>query len=124
MSLTNQQLQCCSCGHCSCTYEPLIDLSLEIDHAETLTAALESFTNVEKMEDPESKFRCQNCNKDVSVEKQLLVEKEPTVAALHLKRFKSDSVTVEKIDKHVSFPLELDLGPFTNSHESDVSISY
>ncbi|XP_031376823.1 ubiquitin carboxyl-terminal hydrolase 21-like isoform X1 [Punica granatum] len=118
------KLQCCNCGHCSFTYEPLIDLSLEIEHAENLTAALESFTNVEKMEDPESKFRCENCKEDVSVEKQLLVEKEPTIAALHLKRFKSDGLTVEKIDKHVPFPLELDLRPFINGHESDVELKY
>ncbi|KAK4801873.1 hypothetical protein SAY86_000076 [Trapa natans] len=118
------KLQCCNCGHCCHIYENLIDLSLEINHAETLTSALESFTNIEKMEEPESKFICENCNTYVSGEKQLLIEKEPTIAAFHLKRFKGDYATIEKIDKYISFPLELDLLPFTNGHESCVELKY
>nr|GEV29307.1 ubiquitin carboxyl-terminal hydrolase 20-like [Tanacetum cinerariifolium] len=39
------------------TYEPSVDLSLEID---SLSTALESFTNVERIEDEEMKFR-QTC---------------------------------------------------------------
>ncbi|KAL3743412.1 hypothetical protein ACJRO7_018674 [Eucalyptus globulus] len=119
------KLQCCSCGHCSYTYEPLIDLSLEIEHVANLSAALESFTNVEKIEDPETKFRCSNCNQEVSMEKQLLLDEEPSVAVFHLKRFKSDGFNVEKIDKHVDFPLELDLQPYTGgSRIHNVGIKY
>ncbi|KAK4786790.1 hypothetical protein SAY86_010623 [Trapa natans] len=118
------KVKCCDCGHCSCSYEPLIDLSLEIEHVDTLFSALKSFTKVEKMEDPESKFKCENCKDDVFVEKQFLLENEPTIAALHLKRFKTDGFSVEKIDKHVPFPLELDLRPFINGPESNADLKY
>ncbi|XP_030457430.2 ubiquitin carboxyl-terminal hydrolase 21-like [Syzygium oleosum] len=119
------KLQCCSCGHCSYTHEPLIDLSLEIEHADNLSAALESFTNVEKIEDPETKFRCSSCNQEVSMEKQLLLDKEPSVAVFHLKRFKTDGFNVEKIDKHMDFPLELDLQPYTGgSRDHNVEFKY
>ncbi|KAK4746498.1 hypothetical protein SAY87_012810 [Trapa incisa] len=118
------KVKCCDCGHFSCTYEPFIDLSLEIEHVDTLTSALESFTNVEKMEDPESKFKCESCKDDVFVEKQLLLENEPTIVALHLKRFKTAGLSVEKIDKHVPFPLELDLHPFINGRGSNVDVKY
>ncbi|KAF8032565.1 hypothetical protein BT93_D1466 [Corymbia citriodora subsp. variegata] len=119
------KLQCCSCGHCSYTYEPLIDLSLEIEHVDNLSAALESFTNVEKIEDPETKFRCSNCNQEVSMEKQLLLDEEPSVAVFHLKRFKSDGFNVEKLDKHVDFPLELDLQSYTGgSQDHNVELKY
>lgn len=57
------------------------------------------------------------------MEKQLLLDKEPSVAVFHLKRFKTDGFNVEKIDKHVDFPLELDLQPYTGgSPDHSVSI--
>ncbi|KAF3659458.1 hypothetical protein FXO37_13965, partial [Capsicum annuum] len=46
------KLRCCNCGHFSNTYEPLIDVSLEIKDADSLHSALESFTRVEKLDDP------------------------------------------------------------------------
>lgn len=122
------QLQCCNCGHRSDTYEPLIDLSLEIEDADALTSALESFTKLEKIEDSETKFTCENCKEEVAVEKQLMVDQAPTVAAFHLKRFKADGSYVEKIEKHVEFPMELDLQSYTscasqNNVSSDLFIN-
>ncbi|KAI7989781.1 Ubiquitin carboxyl-terminal hydrolase 20 [Camellia lanceoleosa] len=108
------KLQCCNCGHSSDTYEHLIDLSLEIENVGTLPSALESFTKVEKIEDPETKFTCEQCK-----EKVLLL------LLLHLKRFKNDGSYVEKIDKHVEFPLELDLLPYTGGDQNnDVELKY
>ncbi|KAL5973869.1 hypothetical protein ACLOJK_030527 [Asimina triloba] len=101
-----------SCSHCSDTFEPLIDLSLEIEKADSLYAALGSFTQVEKIEDSEMKFTCENCKKEVSVEKQLTIEQAPAVATFHLKRFQTDGQFVEKIRKPLDYPLELDLQPF------------
>ncbi|KAJ6712066.1 UBIQUITIN CARBOXYL-TERMINAL HYDROLASE 20 [Salix purpurea] len=111
------KLRCCNCGHCSDKYEPLIDLSLEIEDADSLQSALESFTMVEKIEDSETKFTCERCKEEVSREKQLMLDQAPSVAALHLKRFKIDGTSVEKIGKHVQFPLELDLKPYTNDND-------
>ncbi|KAK4368718.1 hypothetical protein RND71_012510 [Anisodus tanguticus] len=113
------KLRCCNCGHCSDTYETLIDLSLEIEDADSLDTALESFTKVEKIEDSEIKFTCEKCIEQVSIEKQLVLDKAPSVAALHLKRFKTDGSLVEKIDKYVSFPLELDLHNYADNSQID-----
>ncbi|XP_009765253.1 ubiquitin carboxyl-terminal hydrolase 20-like [Nicotiana sylvestris] len=113
------KLRCCNCGHCSDTYETLIDLSLEIEDVDSLATALESFTKVEKIEDSEIKFTCEKCKEQVSIEKQLVLDKAPSVAALHLKRFKTDGSLVEKIDKYVSFPLELDLHAYADNNQSD-----
>ncbi|KAK9274644.1 hypothetical protein L1049_021895 [Liquidambar formosana] len=119
------KLRCCNCGHCSDTYEPLIDLSLEIEDVDNLPSALESFTKVEKIEDPETKFTCENCKEEVLVEKQFMLDQAPLVAAFHLKRFKNDGSYVEKIDKHVEYPLELDLGPYTSgSQDCSVELKY
>ncbi|KAH6816879.1 hypothetical protein C2S51_000482 [Perilla frutescens var. frutescens] len=108
-------LKCCNCGHCSDTYEPSIDLSLEIDDADNLFTALHSFTKVEKIEDPETKFTCEKCNERVYVEKKLSFDQAPSVAVFHLKRFENDGSFVQKIDKHVAFPLDLDLQPYTGN---------
>lgn len=104
------QLQCSTCGHTSNTFEPLIDMSLEIDNVDSLPSALESFTKVENIDD---NLQCDNCKEEVSMEKQLMLDQTPSVAAFHLKRFKTDGILVEKIDKHIDFPLELDLQPYT-----------
>ncbi|XP_068306335.1 ubiquitin carboxyl-terminal hydrolase 20-like [Pyrus communis] len=118
------KLRCCNCGHCSDTYEPLIDLSLEIEEADTLPRALESFTKIENINDSETKFTCEKCMEKVSVEKQLVVDQAPQVAAFHLKRFKTDGSNVQKIEKHVEFPLELDLKPYTGGSDIDVELKY
>ncbi|KVH89676.1 Peptidase C19, ubiquitin carboxyl-terminal hydrolase 2, partial [Cynara cardunculus var. scolymus] len=116
------KLRCCNCNHCSDTYEPSVDLSLEIEDANNISTALESFTKVEHLGDEEIKFTCENCNQKVSVDKQLVLDQTPSVCTLHLKRFKNDGCYVEKIDKHVEFPLELDLQPYTyNSQASNVT---
>jgi len=93
---------------------------LEIDNADSVETALKSFTKVESIEDTE-KFICEGCKKQVPVEKQLILDQAPSVAALHLKRFKSDGIYVEKIDKKVEYPLELDLRPYTKSDDGNVS---
>ncbi|MED6137801.1 hypothetical protein PIB30_068421 [Stylosanthes scabra] len=116
------KLRCCNCGHSSDTYEPLIDLSLEIDNVDTLPSALESFTNVENID---AKFKCDSCKEEVSMEKQIMLDQTPSIAAFHLKRFKTDGTYVEKIDKHVNFPLELDLQPYTiSTQNSNAPLKY
>ncbi|XP_022923388.1 ubiquitin carboxyl-terminal hydrolase 20-like isoform X1 [Cucurbita moschata] len=118
-------LCCCNCGHCSETHEPLVDLSLEIENVDSLSSALESFTRVEKIGDPETKFKCENCKEEVLVEKQLKLEKIPLVTTFHLKRFKADSSFVEKIEKHLEFPLELDLQPYSvRGRDAEVELKY
>ncbi|KAL6502498.1 hypothetical protein OROHE_024503 [Orobanche hederae] len=117
------KLKCCDCGHCSDTYEPSIDLSLEIEDADDLLTALQSFTKVEKIEDPETKFTCEKCKKQVSIEKQLSFDQAPSVAVFQLKRFQNDGCLVQKIDKHVAFPLDLDLLPFSGK-KNDMELKY
>ncbi|PHT39804.1 hypothetical protein CQW23_18658 [Capsicum baccatum] len=92
------QLSCCNCGHYSNTYEPLIDVSLVIKDVGSLHSASESFSRVEKLDDPEIKFSCEKCKARVSIEKQLMF----------------DGSVVQKVDKHVSFPLELDFPPYSD----------
>ncbi|KAM3270581.1 ubiquitin carboxyl-terminal hydrolase 20 [Capsicum chacoense] len=118
-------LRCCNCGHYSNTYEPLIDASLEVKDADSLHSTLDSFTRVEKLDDPEIRLTCEQCYIQVLIEKQLMLYNAHSVAVFHLKRFQNDGSVVRKVDKHVSFPLELDLLPYTeNNQTNNVNICY
>ncbi|KAH0644383.1 hypothetical protein KY284_032267 [Solanum tuberosum] len=103
------KLRCCNCDHFSVTHEPLIDISLEIEDIDNVPATLESFTKIEKIE-----FSCEKCKTQGPFEKQLIVNRAPSVVALHLKRLKNNEIVAQKVDKHVSFPLELDMLLYTN----------
>ncbi|XP_027767739.1 ubiquitin carboxyl-terminal hydrolase 20-like [Solanum pennellii] len=103
------KLRCCNCGYSSITREPLIDLSLEIEDVDSVSAAMESFTKIEKIE-----FSCERCKTQGPFEKQLLVDHSPNVVVLHLKRFKYNGLVVQKVEKHVSFSLELDMLLYSN----------
>ncbi|CAH9101312.1 unnamed protein product [Cuscuta epithymum] len=118
------KLQCFNCGHCSKTHEPLVDMSLEIRDVDSLPMALDSFTKIEKIEDPMTKFTCEKCKLQVLIEKQLLLDETPLVATFHLKRFKNDGFRVEKIDKHIMFPLELDLLPYVDRQKKPAESKY
>ncbi|PHU08378.1 hypothetical protein BC332_20238 [Capsicum chinense] len=113
------KLRCCNCGHYSNIYEPLIDVSLEIKDVDILHSVLESFTRVEKLDDPEIKFSCERCKVQVSIEKQWMLYNVLFVAIFHLKRLQNDGSIVQKVEKHVSFPLELDLLLYTDNNQTN-----
>ncbi|WOL06310.1 ubiquitin carboxyl-terminal hydrolase 20-like [Canna indica] len=121
------QLRCCDCGHLSDTFEPLLDLSLEVNNVGNIVDALESFTRLEKIDDSEIKLTCEGCKSQVSMEKQLKLDQPPEVLVLHLKRFKNDGSVSFKINNPVEYPLELDLNPclcFPLDEVDSVSESY
>ena len=51
---------CVNCSHCSDTFDPLIDLSLEVENLNSITEALDSFTRAETL-DCDAKYECENC---------------------------------------------------------------
>lgn len=110
------QLRCCCCGHSSDKFEPSIDMSLEIEHVSTIQQALESFTMVEKMD---GKFTCSGCNQEVTMEKQRMLDKAPSVAVFHLKRFLKDGDSFKKIERSLWLHKNLNLNPYTSGSSTD-----
>ena len=47
--------------------------------------------------------------------KQLLIFCPPAVLTIHLKRFQQTMFNLRKVNKHVTFPVNLDLAPFCSS---------
>uniref|UniRef100_J3LG17 USP domain-containing protein n=2 Tax=Oryza brachyantha TaxID=4533 RepID=J3LG17_ORYBR len=53
-----------------------------------------------------------------------MLDRSPDVIAFHLKRFTTLDSSIEKIDKHVVYPLELDLKPFHSDPDADMELKY
>ncbi|XP_008064061.1 ubiquitin carboxyl-terminal hydrolase 45 isoform X1 [Carlito syrichta] len=54
--------------------------------------------------------------------KQLLISAIPAVLILHLKRFHQAGLSLRKVNRHVDFPLMLDLAPFCSATCKNVSV--
>ncbi|GAA5837278.1 hypothetical protein JCM11251_004953 [Rhodosporidiobolus azoricus] len=111
---------CGRCGHMSETFEPFLDLSLDVrDRSvggaatkETVRACLDSFTAPEKLP---SKFDCAACGPGSSASKRLSLKTLPHVLCVQLKRFEH-TVQATKIDAPVRYPLKLDMSPYLSAN--------
>jgi ubiquitin carboxyl-terminal hydrolase 36/42 len=108
------QVKCTVCSHCSNTYDPFLDLSLEIVRADSLTKALARFTAVESL-DGNNKYYCSRCKKKVPALKQFTVDKAPNVLTIQFKRFSGTGSSGGKLDKKIEFGRTLDMQPFISN---------
>ena len=133
------QLHCPLCGFDANSYEPFLDLSLEVGGSlNSLERALRAFCTVERL-DERNKWTCPSCSKPVCAEKRLTLARSPPVLTVHFKRFSFTSLSASdknrsllavraamggcalpfgrgsggnsKIGSHIAFPLLLDLAP-------------
>ena len=115
------QVRCTRCDYKSNTYDPFLDLSLEVSKhsCNSVMDALRDFTRKEKL-DNENRWKCSGCKKHVCATKQLTVFRPPLVLCLQLKRFAfSGGMGVfggfsgfgagKKISKPINFPSVLEL---------------
>lgn len=106
----------------------------------SVQSCLNLFTAPEFLTGP-NKYGCENCTRrkaaaalaeGTAVEgaktptvysvasKQLLIFAPPAILTLHLKRFTQNGATLRKAQKHVDFPLLLDLAPFCSGASAGV----
>ncbi|NXV72993.1 UBP42 hydrolase, partial [Atlantisia rogersi] len=105
------RVTCLSCKAISDSYEPFLDVLLDIKAAASVTEALEGFVQPEQM-DGENCLQCRTCGKRVAASKGLTVHHAPKVLTLCLKRFQD--LTGGKIEKVVEYAEHLDLRPYTS----------
>ncbi|XVE71136.1 hypothetical protein DITRI_Ditri10aG0126100 [Diplodiscus trichospermus] len=114
------QVKCMQCSYCSNTFDPFLDLSLEIVKADSLHKVLKNFTAAELLDGGERQYQCQRCKQKVRAIKQLTVYNAPHVLTIHLKRFRAHDLG-QKIDRKVAFDPILDMKPFVSgSNEGDL----
>uniref|UniRef100_A0A8D0CBD8 Ubiquitin carboxyl-terminal hydrolase n=1 Tax=Salvator merianae TaxID=96440 RepID=A0A8D0CBD8_SALMN len=99
----------------------------------SVQSCLYQFTSVELLMG-NNKLLCENCTEwkqkhqkrtdsaekkiegvYTNARKQLLISSVPAVLVLHLKRFHQAGVSLRKVNRHVDFPLVLDLAPFCSA---------
>ncbi|XP_045213068.2 ubiquitin carboxyl-terminal hydrolase 42-like isoform X2 [Mercenaria mercenaria] len=108
------QVLCCRCGHRSNTYDPLLDISLDIKSVDSIERAFHQFVAAEKLEH-ENAYKCERCKQKVTAFKRFTIHKPPNVLTIQLKRFQfgsSGSFFGNKILKAVRYPLTLNVRPF------------
>jgi len=123
------QVRCTKCGYCSNTYDPFLDLALEVSRKsiDNIAAAFNEFTRKETL-DSENRYKCSGCKKRVCATKQLTVFRPPLTLCVQLKRFTfgggggggfgfgfgfkgfgSGGGGGNKVTKPISFPAELNM---------------
>lgn len=109
------QVLCTQCKYASNTFDPIMDLSLEISRGtNTLIDALKHFTRGEIL-DGDNKYRCPRENKKVKAIKRMDVCKLPNVLTIHLKRFEFGSFG-HKVNRTVEYPASLDMAPYLSAN--------
>ncbi|KAJ1332130.1 hypothetical protein BSLG_008949 [Batrachochytrium salamandrivorans] len=100
------QIKCLKCKTTSDTFDPLLDISLDIKNCTSVEDALSRFTA------PELLHKQNQCNTLRDAHKQITIHEPPTVLTVQLKRFGFGRNMGSKLSSTVSFKPVLHLDPF------------
>ncbi|XP_051119661.1 ubiquitin C-terminal hydrolase 22 [Andrographis paniculata] len=130
--LLRSDVTCMSCGFTSSTYDPCVDISLDLNTSipfaadlpkasktsdavatSSLAGCLDHFTRPEKLGSDQKLF-CENCHGKHDALKEMSVKNLPLVLCFHIKRFEHSPTRrmSRKIDRHLQFPFSLDMQPY------------
>lgn len=110
------RVKCLNCKAVSDTFDPFLDIPLEIKTAFSVSKALEQFVKPEQL-DGENAYKCTKCKKMVTASKRFTIHRNPNVLTLSLKRFAN--FTGGKITKDVKYSEYLDLRPFMSQSQGE-----
>jgi len=120
--LFRSQVTCLSCKKSSYTFDPMMELNLDIKESNTVLEAMKRAVRTEKL-DGENKYSCERCKKKAVALKRGNIHTPPKILTLQLKRFDFQRLFGGKISKDVRFDESLDLSPFL-SNKSDKPVLY
>jgi ubiquitin C-terminal hydrolase len=131
------QVRCTSCNNRSNTYDPFLNLSLEVSRkaCNSVAQALHEFTRKETL-DSQNQWKCSGCKKYVCATKQLTVFRPPLSLCIQLKRFTysgrlkfsvgfgsfGNGGGGQKISKSIEFPAQLKL-PLSDGRSCGYSLT-
>ncbi|KAF9327578.1 hypothetical protein BG006_009148 [Podila minutissima] len=104
------QVKCTVCEQESNTFEPFLDISLDIKGTESIQRALRDYTRPEILT-KSNQYQCDKCKELVNAKKQMTIYEAPKVLTVHLKRFTSSG---QKINQHIKFDTKLELASSSN----------
>ncbi|XP_068026635.1 ubiquitin carboxyl-terminal hydrolase 36-like [Melanerpes formicivorus] len=110
------RVTCLECKSTSDSYEPCLDLALEIGEARSVVQALGQFVQAELL-CGENAYKCGRCQQEVSASKRFSIHRAPNVLTVALKRFAP--YAAGKITKEVRYPMLLNLRPYMSVRRRD-----
>ncbi|XP_076843395.1 LOW QUALITY PROTEIN: ubiquitin carboxyl-terminal hydrolase 36 [Brachyhypopomus gauderio] len=110
------RVKCSICKSVSDTYDPYLDIAVEIRQAANIVRALELFVKPDVLSG-ENAYMCAKCMKKVPATKRFTVHRASNVLTLSLKRFANFSGG--KITKDVGYPEFLNLRPYMSQSSGD-----
>lgn len=113
------RVTCLNCKAVSDTFDPFLDIPLEIKTALSVSKSLEQFVKPEQL-DGENAYKCTKCKKMVTASKRFTIHRNPNVLTLSLKRFAN--FTGGKITKDVKYSEYLDLRPFMSQSQGESQV--
>lgn len=113
------RVKCLNCKGVSDTFDPYLDITLEIKAAQSVNKALEQFVKPEQL-DGENSYKCSKCKKMVPASKRFTIHRSSNVLTLSLKRFAN--FTGGKIAKDVKYPEYLDIRPYMSQPNGEAII--
>mmetsp|Transcript_7615 Transcript_7615/g.9930 ORF Transcript_7615/g.9930 Transcript_7615/m.9930 type:complete len:668 (-) Transcript_7615:462-2465(-) len=120
--MLESQVRCQHCDSVSKTEDPFLDLSLDINKAQSIEDALRQFSSKEIL-DVDNQWLCNKCNRRGNCEKRMLLKKAPSVLVIHMKRFGYGRYS-RKISRHTSFSSKLVLKRNTFSEPGSMDMEY
>ncbi|XP_075374929.1 ubiquitin carboxyl-terminal hydrolase 36 [Mycteria americana] len=110
------RVKCSVCKSVSDTYDPYLDLALEIRQAANIVRALELFVKSDML-GGENAYMCAKCKKKVPATKRFTIHRASNVLTLSLKRFANFGGG--KITKDVGYPEFLNIRPYMSQNNGD-----
>ncbi|XP_010736906.2 ubiquitin carboxyl-terminal hydrolase 36 [Larimichthys crocea] len=110
------RVKCSICKSVSDTYDPYLDIAVEIRQAANIVRALELFVKPDILSG-ENAYMCAKCKKKVPATKRFTVHRTSNVLTLSLKRFANFSGG--KITKDVGYPEFLNIRPYMSQSSGD-----
>nr|XP_023418666.1 ubiquitin carboxyl-terminal hydrolase 36 isoform X2 [Cavia porcellus] len=110
------RVKCSVCKSVSDTYDPYLDVALEIRQATNIVRALELFVKPDVLSG-ENAYMCAKCRKKVPASKRFTIHRTSNVLTLSLKRFAN--LSGGKITKDVGYPEFLNIRPYMSQSNGD-----
>ncbi|XP_048346153.1 ubiquitin carboxyl-terminal hydrolase 36 isoform X2 [Sphaerodactylus townsendi] len=110
------RVKCSVCKSVSDTYDPFLDVALEIRQAANIVRALELFVKADVLSG-ENAYMCAKCKKKVPATKRFTIHRASNVLTISLKRFANFSGG--KITKDVGYPEFLNIRPYMSQSSGD-----
>ncbi|KAM9759170.1 ubiquitin carboxyl-terminal hydrolase 48 isoform 2-T3 [Menidia menidia] len=114
---------CNQCGRSSALSSRFYELELNIQGHKSLAECVTEFLKEEKL-DGENRYFCESCQSKQNATRRIMLHSLPPTLNLQLMRFVFDrqSGHKKKLNTYISFPEQLDMGPFLDGKLNQKSV--